>query len=94
MGKTSVKKVAIAGKKSYCNEIINDDGSLLTMGRPAERPINGLNSIDGDLDVNEATLKARLDAKKELDIKFAELQELICQVRREFKVLNNERKNE
>jgi hypothetical protein len=92
MLRTAVKKVSNMGKKSYCNEIINDDGSLLTIAQPALRPINGLNSIDGDLDANEATLKARLDAKKELDIKFAELQKLICQARREIKMVDGKRK--
>lgn len=45
--------------------------------------ITGLNSIAGDLEVQEATLKVRLKERKELDAKLAELVELIRQARLE-----------
>jgi hypothetical protein len=63
------------------NEIVNEDGSLFEKGKPSRQPINGLNTIDGDLDVNGATRQAQLRERSELDAKFAELEELIRQTR-------------
>jgi hypothetical protein len=71
-------------KLPYPNQIINDDGSLFEIAKPARQPINGLNTIAGDLDGVGATLRARQDDKKELDAKFAELQELIRQTRHDM----------
>jgi hypothetical protein len=61
--------------------IINDDGSLLQKAKPVRQPINGLDSIVGDLDATEATVQGRLQEKKELDAKLVELETLIRQTR-------------
>jgi hypothetical protein len=84
MLRSFVKKESNLAKIPYSHEIINDDGSLFEITKPAGRPINGLDTIAGDLDAAGATIKARLDDKKELDAKFAELKELIRQTRHEM----------
>jgi hypothetical protein len=84
MLRSSAKKTLNLIEVTYSNEIINDDGSLFGIAQSLRQPINGLNTIAGDLDVAGATTKAQLADKKELDAKFAELKELIRQTRHEM----------
>ena len=84
MLRSSAKKTLNLIEVPYSKEIINDDGSLFGIAKSARPPINGLNTIAGDLDVVGATTKAQLADKKELDAKFVELKELIWQTRHEM----------
>lgn len=49
-------------------------------------PITGLNSIAGDLDSQEAAIRARNAERRELDAKLKELEEMIKQARQEVEM--------
>ena len=58
-------------------------GRATSPRREETMPITGLNTIAGDLDSQEATIRARNTERSELDAKLKELEEMIKQVRQE-----------